>query len=74
MTEINKGPLKKIVSTRRGETVLFEGTRHALTVPTIIHKLECGHEAEPLVRVGCRLPYPPKRRRCRQCLLEEQGH
>jgi hypothetical protein len=33
----------------------------------LIQTLQCGHVAEPLIRIGCRLPYPPRRRRCKKC-------
>jgi hypothetical protein len=59
-------PLRAVVETSYGTTEIF-----GVTWPTLIHKLECGHTAEPLVRAGCRLPYPPKKRRCKECLKAE---
>lgn len=61
-------PLRAVVHTERGTTTLQLTPQHTVTAPTLIHTLECGHKAGPLVRLGCRLPYPPKRRRCKECL------
>jgi hypothetical protein len=61
-------PLRAIKSTRREEIEIEMGFGHKIPAVQVIHSLECGHEAEPLIRVGCRQPYPPKRRRCKKCL------
>jgi hypothetical protein len=61
-------PLRAITHTERGETVIDVSPELKITAPTLIHTLECGHKAEPLIRMGARLPYPPKRRRCKECM------
>jgi hypothetical protein len=68
MNETRVAPLRAITRTERGTTQLELMPGRSFTVPVLIHTLECGHTAEPMIRAGCRLPYPPKRRRCKECL------
>ena len=66
-------PLRAVVRTERSTTEVTLTPQLTVTAPVLIHHLECGHTAEPLIRLGCRLPYPPKRRRCKKCLEQESG-
>lgn len=66
-------PLRAIIRTEHGTVKLDLTPQRSINAPTIIHTLECGHVAEPLIRLGCRLPYPPKRRRCKECVRAGNG-
>lgn len=61
-------PLRAITRTEREHRQLELLPGRSFTVPVLIHTLECGHTAEPMIRAGCRLPPVPKRRRCQECL------
>lgn len=68
-------PLRAIRSTRREEIEIetgIPGQEIKLPAVQLIHVLECGHEAEPMIRIGCRQPYPPRRRRCKKCLEDHR--
>jgi hypothetical protein len=62
-TKPGVAPLRAITSTAT-EPTSFMG----VPATNVIHTLECGHKAEPLLRVGCRQGKEPRRRRCKECL------
>lgn len=70
-TATRPAPLRAITETRPGPPHVLEfRPGESVELKTFVYTLECGHETEPVIRDGCRVPKPPRRKRCKRCLEE----